>query len=217
MGQLVEQLAPSYGCEIAGVVDENSAPGTLERDDFGGVDVAIDFTLAEAVPKNLPLLATRGVNVVVGTTGWQAHEKALRAVVDRAGIGVLASANFSLGLQVFQLAVEAAARAFNARADYGAWIHEHHHSAKKDAPSGTALLLQSAMRGAGYDRTIDMSSARAGSAPGIHTVGFDGPADVITLTHEVRDRAVFARGAIEAAKWLKGRRGWFSMKDMINA
>jgi 4-hydroxy-tetrahydrodipicolinate reductase len=217
MGQLVEQLAPSYGCEIAGVVDENSAPGTLERDDFGGVDVAIDFTLAEAVPKNLPLLATRGYNVVVGTTGWQAHEKALRAVVDRAGIGVLASANFSLGLQVFQLAVEAAARAFNARADYGAWIHEHHHSAKKDAPSGTALMLQSAMRGAGYDRTIDMSSARAGSAPGIHTVGFDGPADVITLTHEVRDRAVFARGAIEAAKWLKGRRGWFSMKDMINA
>lgn len=215
MGRLVESLAPSYGCEIAGIVDENSKPGTLEQGDFGAVDVAIDFTLPEAVPRNLPLLAGRRISVVIGTTGWQAHEPAMRAIADRAGIGVFASANFSLGLQVFQLAVQAAAKAFNAREDYGAWIHERHHSAKKDAPSGTALMLQSAMRGAGYDRTIDMSSARAGSAPGVHTVGFDGPADVITLTHEVRDRAVFARGAIEAAKWLKGRRGWFSMKDMV--
>jgi 4-hydroxy-tetrahydrodipicolinate reductase len=217
MGQLVASLAPSYDCEIAGIVDENSRPGALEHQDFGQVDVAIDFTLADAVPQNLPLLAKRGISVVIGTTGWQAREAEMRAVAERAGIGVLASANFSLGLQVFQLAVEAAAKAFNARADYGAWVHERHHSAKKDAPSGTALMLQSAMRGAGYDRAIDMSSARAGSAPGVHTVGFDGPADVITLTHEVRDRAVFARGAIEAAKWLKGRRGWFSMKDMINA
>jgi 4-hydroxy-tetrahydrodipicolinate reductase len=215
MGQLVASLAPSYGCEIAGIVDENSKPGILEHGDFGAVDVAIDFTLAEAVPQNLPQLAKRGVNVVIGTTGWQAHEAGMRAIVERTGIGVLASANFSLGLQIFQLAVEAAARGFAARAEYGAWIHERHHSAKKDAPSGTALMLQAAMRGAGYDRQIDMSSARAGSAPGVHTAGFDGPADVITLTHEVRDRAVFAHGAIAAAKWLNGRRGWFSMKDMI--
>ena len=194
MGQLVASLAPSYGVEVAGIVDENSKPGILEHGDFGAVDVAIDFTLADAVPDNLPQLAKRGVNVVIGTTGWQAREAEMKAIVERAGIGVLASANFSLGLQVFQLAVEAAAKGFAGRGDYGAWIHEHHHSAKKDAPSGTALMLQSAMRGAGYDRQIDMSSARAGSAPGVHTVGFDGPADVITLTHEVRDRAVFVSG-----------------------
>jgi 4-hydroxy-tetrahydrodipicolinate reductase len=179
------------------------------------VDVAIDFSLAHAVPDNLPQLAARKISVVIGTTGWQAQEAAMRAVAERAGIGVLASANFSIGMQVFQLAVEAAAAKFAGRADFGAWIHERHHSAKKDAPSGTALMLQSAMEKAGYDRPIDVSSARAGSAPGVHTVGFDGPSDVITLTHEVRDRAVFARGALDAAKWLRGRRGWFSMRDVL--
>jgi 4-hydroxy-tetrahydrodipicolinate reductase len=217
MGRLVESLAPSYGCEIAGVVDEFSGPRAIEAGEFGDVDVAIDFSLAHAVPETLPQLAARRWNVVVGTTGWQAREAELREVAARAGIGVLASANFSLGLQVFQLAVETAARAFAQRPDFGAWIHERHHSAKKDAPSGTALMLKAAMERAGYDRPIDVSSARAGAAPGVHTVGFDGPSEVITLTHDVRDRAVFARGAIEAARWLKGRTGWFSMRDVVSS
>ena len=90
-----------------------------------------------------------------------------------------------------------------------------HHQAKKDAPSGTAIMLKSAMEQAGYRRAIDVSSTRAGSAPGTHAVGFDGPSDAVTFTHEVRDRAVFARGALEAAKWLQGRRGWFTMKDLL--
>lgn len=217
MGRLVERLAPEYGCEIAGIVDEFSGERAIERGTFGTVDVAIDFSLAPAVPANLPQLAGRKINVVIGTTGWQAREAEMRAVVAEAGIGVLTSANFSVGMQIFQLAVEAAAAKMAARADYGAWIHEHHHAAKKDAPSGTALMLQTAMREAGYDRSIDISAARAGSAPGVHTVGFDGLADVITLTHEVRDRAVFARGALDAARWLEGRRGWFTMKDMLES
>ena len=216
MGQLVESLAPSYGCEIAAVIDETAGEFAIERGKFGQVDVAIDFSLAEAVPVNLPQLAARRLNVVMGTTGWQAHEAEMKAIAGRAGIGVLAAANFSLGMQIFQLAVEAAAAKFAARSDYGAWIHEGHHAAKRDAPSGTALMLKSAMERAGFGRTIDVSSTRAGSAPGIHTVGFDGPSDTVTLTHEVRDRAVFARGAIEAAKWLQGRRGWFTMRDMIS-
>lgn len=215
MGQLVESLAPSYGCEIAGIVDEFSDDRAIARGDFGNVEMAIDFSLAPAVPVNLPQLAGLGISVVIGTTGWQAHEAEMRAVATRAGIGVLASANFSLGLQIFQAAVEAAAARFASRPEYGAWIHEHHHSAKKDAPSGTALMLRAAMERAGYDRAIDVSASRAGSAPGVHTVGFDGPADAITFTHEVRDRAVFARGALDAAQWLAGRRGWFTMRDML--
>jgi 4-hydroxy-tetrahydrodipicolinate reductase len=217
MGQLVESLAPSYGCEIAGIVDENSAPGAIATGDFGAVSMAIDFSLAPAVPQNLPQLAAKAISVVIGTTGWQSHEAGMRAVAANAGIGVLASANFSLGMQIFQLAVEGAAKKFADRADVGAWIHERHHAAKKDAPSGTALMLRAAMEAAGYRRPIDVSSARAGSAPGVHTVGFDGPSDTVTLTHEVRDRAVFARGALEAAKWLSGRRGWYSMKDVIGS
>jgi 4-hydroxy-tetrahydrodipicolinate reductase len=128
---------------------------------------------------------------------------------------VLASANFSLGMNLFQLLAEEAARRFAPHSDFGAWIHELHHSAKKDAPSGTALMLQRAMVEAGYARGIDVAANRAGSIPGTHTIGFDGPSETVTLTHTVRDRAVFARGALEAARWLVGRRGWFTMRDFL--
>ena len=139
----------------------------------------------------------------------------MRAVADRANIGVLAASNFSLGMHVFALAVEEASRHFARRPEFGAWIHELHHAMKKDAPSGTALTLKGGMERAGYDRPIDVSSSRAGSIPGTHTVGFDGPSETIALTHTVRDRAVFARGALTAAKWLVGRHGWFSIRDML--
>jgi 4-hydroxy-tetrahydrodipicolinate reductase len=214
MGQLVEQLAPQHGCEVAGIAEvDRPLSGVL--DGANPIDVAIDFSHAEAIRANLALLAARKVNVVIGTTGWQDAETDLRAQTAKAGIGVLASANFSLGMNIFRLLVEEAAARYTALSDAGAWIHEAHHSAKKDAPSGTALLLLAAMREAGYTANIDVSSTRAGSIPGTHVVGFDGPAETVTLTHAVRDRSVFAHGALEAARWLKGRRGWFSMRDMI--
>lgn len=215
MGQLVESLASSYGAAIAGVIDEHSGDRAIADGTFGTVDVAIDFTLADAVARNLPQLAERGVNVVIGTTGWQAHEAVMRDVAAKAGIGVLAASNFSLGMNVFQLVVEEAARRFAAHQEFGAWIHEAHHVTKKDAPSGTAVTLKKGMQGSGYSRPIDVSSTRAGFFPGIHTIGFDGPSETIELTHTVRDRAVFARGALVAAKWLVGKRGWFSMRDML--
>lgn len=215
MGQLVESLAPAYGATIAGVIDEGSGEGAIAGGDFGKVDVAIDFTLAEAVVKNLPQLAARKINVVIGTTGWQEEEGAMRELAAQAGIGVLAASNFSLGMNVFQLAVEEASRRFANHAEFGAWIHESHHTMKKDAPSGTALTLKAGMERAGYARPIDVSSTRVGSVPGTHTVGFDGPSETIELTHTVRDRAVFARGALTAATWLAGKRGWFSLRDML--
>jgi 4-hydroxy-tetrahydrodipicolinate reductase len=215
MGQLVEALAGSYDAEVAAIITDTSGDRAIEQGEFGPLDVAIDFSLPEAVPINFPQLAGRKLNVVIGTTGWQAGEPHLREIAARAGIGVLASANFAVGLHIFRRAVETAAATFATHAEYGAWIHEAHHAAKKDAPSGTALMLKSAMERAGYGRPIDVSSTRAGSAPGVHTVGFDGPSDSVSFTHEVRDRAVFARGALEAARWLKGRRGWFTMDDLL--
>jgi 4-hydroxy-tetrahydrodipicolinate reductase len=215
MGRLVEQLAPSHDCRIAGIVTELSPENALDEQDFGLVDVAVDFTIAGAVRPNLESMAARGWNVVIGTTGWQRDEAECRAIVQKAGIGVLASANFSIGVQVFRRAVAEAARRFAGLPDVGAWIHESHHSAKKDAPSGTALLLKASMEQAGYTRPIDVSSTRAGSIPGTHEVGFDALAESVTLTHTVRDRAVFAHGALEAARWLKDRRGWFSIEDMV--
>ena len=215
MGKLVESLAPSYDATIAGVIDEHSGDDAISNSDFGGVDVAIDFTLADAVPKNLPRLAARKINVVIGTTGWQDHEEKMRAIAQDAGIGVLAASNFSLGMNIFQLAVEEASRHFAQHAEFGAWIHESHHVMKKDAPSGTALTIKSGMEHAGYQRPIDVSSTRVGAVPGTHTVGFDGPSETIELTHTVRDRAVFARGALTAAGWLAGKQGWFSIRDML--
>jgi 4-hydroxy-tetrahydrodipicolinate reductase len=215
MGRLVESLAPDYGATIAGVVDERSGENAIAGGAYGHVDVAIDFTLAGAVPRNLPQLAARKINVVIGTTGWHAHEAAMREVAAAAGIGVLAASNFSLGMNVFQLAVDEAGRQFARHPEFGAWIHEAHHAMKKDAPSGTALTIKAGLVRAGYDRPIDVSSTRAGSVPGTHTVGFDGPSETIEFTHTVRDRAVFARGALTAAQWLVGKQGWFSIRDML--
>jgi 4-hydroxy-tetrahydrodipicolinate reductase len=215
MGQLVERHAPAHGCEVAGIVTDRSSPDAIAATDFGAVDVAVDFTQPAAVAANFRQLAERKISVVVGTTGWQRDEAALRAIAMREGIGVLASANFSIAMAVFRAAVQETAKRFAPVADVGAWIHESHHAAKQDAPSGTALMLKAAIEQAGYPRPIDVSSTRAGSIPGTHVVGFDAPAETMTLVHEVRDRAVFAHGALRAAAWLKGRRGWFSMDDLL--
>ena len=137
--------------------------------------------------------------------------------MERHGIGVLAASNFSIGLHIFRSAVAQAAAGFAAQDSVGAWIHEAHHIAKKDAPSGTALTLKESLVSAGYARPIDVSSTRAGSIPGTHTVGFDAPSETVTLTHTVRDRAVFARGALEVARWLAGKRGWFTMDDYLKS
>ncbi len=212
MGRLVDQLAQEAGIDVVGRLDIDSVAGP-----WPAADVAIDFSIAEAVPGNFERLAERGTNVVIGTTGWGAHEGALQARAAAAGLGVVASANFSIRVNVFQFVVEEAARRMAAFGDYESWIHEAHHSAKRDAPSGTALLLRDAMVRAGYGRPIDMSSTRAGRIPGTHTVGFDSQSDTIELTHTARDRGGFARGALVAAQWVAGRTGWFSMRDVLGS
>lgn len=210
MGRLVEELARDEGHDIAGrIISTTPAAG------WPAADVAIDFSTAEAVLINVPRLAERATNIVIGTTGWQAHQAELRSLAGRAGIGVVASANFSIGVNLFAMLAAEAGRVMQAHTDYGAWIHELHHAAKKDAPSGTALLLRDAVVEAGYTRPIDISSTRAGSIPGTHVIGFDGPSDTIELTHTARDRRGFARGALVAAKWIQGRRGWYSMQDVL--
>lgn len=208
MGRLVEQLASEQGIEIVGRVDEG-------RDEWAPADVAIDFTTADAVVRNFAQYLERRIPVVIGTTGWSSHAPRLRAAAEGAGLGVVASANFSIGVNIFQLVVGEAARLMRQQPEYGAWIHELHHAGKRDAPSGTALLLRDTMAEAGYDRAVDMSSNRAGMIPGIHTVGFDGSSDTIELTHAARDRRGFASGALMAARWIQGRRGWYTMADVI--
>ncbi len=217
MGRAVDALAAEHGCEVVARLDveDNRDGAGIDSPALDGAEVAIEFSLAGAVATNVTRLAARGIDVVVGTTGWDEQVAAVRHAAEAAGIGVVHAANFSPGVNLFLAVVERAARLFAARDDFGAWIHEAHHAAKRDAPSGTALALEAVMRDAGYPAAIDVASTRAGKMPGTHTVGFDGVFDTITLTHTARDRATFARGALEAARWVRGRRGWFTMRDVL--
>ena len=209
MGQLVEELAIAQGHEIVSRID-------LGQGDWSApADVAIDFSTATALTDNFPRYIERKLPAVIGTTGWAELLPTFRAEAERARIGIVASANFSIGVNLFELMVANAARLMKQHPQYGAWIHEAHHSAKRDAPSGTALLLRDAMVAAGFDRQIDVSSTRAGAIPGVHTVGFDGQSDTIELRHTARDRRGFASGALLAAQWIRGRRGWYTMTDVL--
>jgi 4-hydroxy-tetrahydrodipicolinate reductase len=215
MGKLVERLAPEYGFEVVGHLDDTNNIGGVGIPSAPDADVAVEFSVPSAVADNLPKLAARRINVVIGTTGWHEQQDALRKIAAEAGIGVVAAPNFSLGVALFQSLAEHAAKIFTPYPQYGAWIYEIHHSTKKDAPSGTAIKLQESMNAAGYQHQIDIASSRAGSAPGTHTVGFDGPYETITMTHATRDRAAFAQGALQAAKWVHGKAGWFTIRDVL--
>ena len=116
-----------------------------------------------ALLANFPKYIQSRTNVVIGTTGWGEHAAKLRADAAQAGLGIVASANFSIGVNIFQHVVAETARMMQAQPQYGAWVHEIHHSAKRDAPSGTAIQLRDAMKAAGFERPIDMSSSRAGT------------------------------------------------------
>jgi 4-hydroxy-tetrahydrodipicolinate reductase len=208
MGRLVDELASAQGHEVVGRVDEG-------RDEWAPADAAIDFSTAEALLANFPRYLELRAPLVIGTTGWSQHTDRLRAEAVKARLGVVASANFSVGVNLFQLLAHEAAHLMREQEQYGAWIHEAHHATKRDAPSGTALLLRDAMIQAGFNRAIDVSSTRAGTIPGMHTIGFDSSSDTIELTHTARDRRGFATGALLAARWVQGREGWFSMLDVL--
>ena len=209
MGRLVATLAPEYGFTVRGTIDEHTDPGA----EWPEADVAIDFSVAEAVPANVARLARRGTPIVIGTTGWQASESAVRDTA--AGIGVVAAPNFAVGVNLFLALTARLGRLMAQQPAFGGWIHELHHAAKKDAPSGTALAMDRRLRDSGYGGDVPIASTRAGAIPGTHTLGFDSASETITLTHQARDRAAFARGSLVAARWIIGKKGWFSMADVL--
>lgn len=209
MGRMIESLAPETGVEIVGTVDDPTTP--LPKD----FDVAIDFTEPGAVLGNVKRVADAGADLVLGTTGWAEHLESVRMMAEQSSIGIVYSANFSVGVNLFFRIVAEGARAFAHQPDYEAWAYEMHHSAKKDAPSGTLLQLIETMRAAGYAGAVDVASNRAGKVPGTHTIGFDSAADSITLTHTARNREGFARGALLAAKLVRGKPGLHRFSDLL--
>jgi 4-hydroxy-tetrahydrodipicolinate reductase len=191
MGRLIEHLAPEYGCDVK------------LRLDIGNNE-------------NIQRLAELGVNTVVGTTGWFGEIERAREAVRSARTGLVWSPNFSVGIHVFMQLVSEAARQLARQPEYGAWAWEIHHSTKKDSPSGTLFALVETMKKAGYPRQIDTSSSRAGAHPGTHEIGFDSAADSITLRHTARSREGFARGALRAARWVAGKKGFFDFREIVN-
>jgi 4-hydroxy-tetrahydrodipicolinate reductase len=152
--------------------------------------------------------------MVVGATGWSEELESVRRVVDDHAATLVHGANFSIGVQVFYRIVAAAAAMLAGEADYEPWLYEIHHSRKRDAPSGTLRELRRVMQRAGYTTEVDAASNRAGAIAGTHLVGFDSPADTIRLEHQARDRTGFAHGALRAARWALGRRGFFAWTDI---
>jgi 4-hydroxy-tetrahydrodipicolinate reductase len=218
MGRLIERLAPEYGFDVRAKFSGGDNPGGagLSHETLRGTDVAMEFSTPVAAPMNIRRLAVLGVNCVVGTTGWFNELPAARETVAQAKTGLVWAANFSVGVNLFIETVAQAAALFAKHTEYEAWGWEIHHSAKKDAPSGTLKKLAEEMHTAGYARRVSLSSNRAGATPGTHEIGFDCAADTITLRHTARSREGFARGALQAARWVAGKKGFYEFKEILN-
>ncbi len=217
MGKLIEQLAPEYGCEAALKLDEfnNAGFSGITRENFKGIDVAIEFSIPDATVENVERLSALGIHVVVGTTGWTEQMDRVKAAVAKNNTGLVWSPNYSVGVNVFFRLVSEAAKLLSNQPEYGAWAWEIHHNTKKDAPSGTLLKLVEEMKKAGYGRPIDVSSNRAGAHLGTHEIGFDSGADTITMRHTARSREGFARGALKAAQWIASKKGVHEFSEVL--
>jgi len=215
MGRLIDHLAPEFGFDACARFT-GADIDSLSADTLRGVRFAVEFTTPHAAPQNLLRLASLGVNTVCGTTGWLEHLPEVRSAVARAGTALVWSANFSVGVNVFLHTVARAASFFAKYPEYDAWGWEIHHSAKKDAPSGTLAKLADEIRNSGYTRALTLTANRAGAHPGTHEIGFDSVADTITLRHTARSREGFARGALQAAKWIAGKKGVFEFREILD-
>jgi 4-hydroxy-tetrahydrodipicolinate reductase len=217
MGRLIEHLAPEYGFEVRAKFDSrnNSAGRGLTLDALQGITAAVEFSTPATAPQNIARLAAAGVSTAAGTTGWFDHLPATREAVAKGGAGLVWAPNFSVGVNLFLQAVNHTAALFAAQPEYEAWGWEIHHSAKKDAPSGTLRKLAEEMRAGGYTREITLSANRAGAHPGTHEIGFDSLADTVTLRHTARSREGFARGALQAARWISGKKGVYEFREIL--
>jgi 4-hydroxy-tetrahydrodipicolinate reductase len=217
MGRAVAQMASDRGWPIVVTVGagENQRGSALTRARLDGANVAVEFTTPEAAPDNIRACVAAGIPIVVGTTGWYGQLEAISAAVRNGGGAMLWSPNFSLGVNIFWQIAEHAATLAARVEGMDAHIIETHHTAKKDAPSGTALELGRRVSES-FGRTVPITSVRVGAVPGTHQLVLDAPFEQIQLEHTARDRRVFAEGALAASRWLLGRRGVFTMRDLLS-
>lgn len=212
-GSVVAEVARERGHQVQSIdVDVNQNGAWLTPEHLGNVDVAIDFTAPDAVLANIEACVRAHKAMVVGTTGWYGELDRVRQAVERAGAGFVFGANFSYGVNLFFQIVQAAAPAL--AHDYRGHITERHHVHKKDAPSGTAAALQRLLEQASEKR-VEITSEREGDVTGTHTLELASSGDRIVLTHEAKSRRTFAEGAVLAAEWIAGKKGFYDFKDIF--
>ena len=216
MGRAVRDLAGAAGFDVVAFLGEQDVSSTGPTSaQLAGAQVAIEFTVPLAAAANVLACVKAGVPVVCGTTGWDADRARVEASVRAAGGAMFWSPNFSVGVHLFVRMVErAAAELAVVPGLFDMRIVETHHAAKRDAPSGTARLLADKAKHA-LAGDVPITSVRTGDVPGTHEVVLDAPFEQIRLTHEARDRRVFAAGALTAARWVAGRTGIFTMDDLL--
>lgn len=234
MGMKIKETAEKRGHIVNIIVDPVNKEATfknINEADLKNADVVIDFSSATAVLENVKACASFKKNIIIGTTGWYEHLPEIEKIARENNIGILWSANFSIGINVYFDIIAKAAELINKYDEYDVWGTELHHYNKTDSPSGTAkelakILLKNIKKKTAvvYDKLdrkinpneIHFSSTRGGIINFSHTIGFDSSSDTIILTHSARDRGGYALGAVKTAEWIKGRKGFFNMNDFLN-
>ncbi len=215
MGKLIGSLAGTRGHSVRVIVNESHAdlPAEQLAETLRAAEVAIDFTVAEAVRRNVEACMLAETPIVVGTTGWNDQRPEIEKLVAEANGAMVYGANFSIGVNLFFRIAEYAAELLARFPEYEAFIEEQHHSRKKDAPSGTALKLKDVIKD--HIAIGEIAATRAGNIPGTHRLGFDSPADHILIEHAARNREGFALGALMGAEWIAGRKGFYEFTAVM--
>lgn len=213
MGKMIESVALSRGHRIVCIIDPLASAQPFDSPVFRSADVAIEFSRPDAAEANIRQAIAQGVAVVSGTTGW--NVEALREEMSEVRSqhpGIIWSSNYSVGVNILFAVNRYLAQLLHRTGGYTPSITEVHHVHKLDAPSGTAVTLAEGIRGVG---DVPIESIREGEVPGIHEVKWESEADILTLRHEAKSRQGFALGAVLAAEWLQGKRGWHEMTEVM--
>jgi len=233
MGKEIERIAVARGITVKSIIDPISKGAMFKEingESLKDCDVAIEFTQPDCAVENIKKVISLGVNLVVGTTGWYDCVDDVKGIVNKSKVGFVYGSNFSVGVHAYFRVIEAAAKIFDKIPDYDIWGHEIHHYRKKDSPSGTAksiskILLENIERKKKVvydtlhrkreDDELHFSSLRGGPVNFKHTIGFDSGADTVTIEHSARNRGGYALGAVLAAEWINGKKGFFIVDDFI--
>jgi 4-hydroxy-tetrahydrodipicolinate reductase len=233
MGHMIKTMAPELGVDIISTIDPINPEADyteINEESLSSVDVCIDFTLPKTAVSNIEKIAPLGKNIVMATTGWYEQLENVEKIVKENNIGFIWSGNFSTGVNLFFRILRAASKLMTKAEEYDIFAYEMHHNKKADSPSGTAKMLGKILleeiahkQTIVYDKLdrrinpeeLHFASIRGGSVPGTHTISFDSRADTIKLEHVARSREGFARGAIQAAKWINGKKGFYNIDDFM--